>query len=568
MSVQLEQHNQQAYNQAERIYQEENRVAIVHPTGSRKRDIALKLIGDNEGKKVIYLAPSTAILHQLKYDMIENGVKFNDGKNKLVERYTYEKLLKILKNDELNIEADIIVLDEIHQCVDIECWLAVKELLAQNPNAKVLGLFPIQIKNFDEAIRDMAKELFGSNIASEMTFAEAIEQGVLSPDRYVTGIYDSSEIISEYEEKVENYSDGEEKEVARERLKELRTALDASVEQLPELLEGYMTNKSGKYIVYCKNIEDMQKKIANVQELFGRVNSEIELYSVSSKEYDSSGNVVDVSDTQNVRQVRRFKKSSDNGKLKLLFSVDMLKEGWNYSDIDGVVMMRPTNSVTLFAQELGIALSAGRNRRPVVIDLVSNADSIRVIEDFYKQFENTNGNAAKSVLSKAAVLENTRNISEIMKRLDSLIKRKSNLSVEEKLDLMLEYLKSIEGADESFTSDTVYKGYPIGSMRANLRDSYWNQTLKIDGEILEKLKENGIIVEKPETIRTSMQEKYEFLASAKREKEEEFVSKVLISATKRVEAREKAKKSQKLLQEYEKNMLDSNHLILPGKESE
>ena len=90
MSVKLEPHNQTGYEATKKIFENGNRAAVISPTGTGKSYIGLKLIEDNYGKKVIYLAPSKAILHQFKKNMIENGVKFNDGKNKLVERYTYQ----------------------------------------------------------------------------------------------------------------------------------------------------------------------------------------------------------------------------------------------------------------------------------------------------------------------------------------------------------------------------------------------------------------------------------------------------------------------------------------------
>ena len=268
-----------------------------------------------------------------------------------------------------------------------------------------------------------------------------------------------------------------------------------------------MTNKFGKYIVYCKNIEDMQKKISDVNKIFGKVNSQIEVYSVSSMKYDDEKNAVSINDIQNRRQIRNFENSSNNGNLKLLFSVDMINEGYHYNGIDGVVMMRPTSSPTLFSQQLGRALSIGSDKQPIVIDLVNNADSIRIIENFHKQLRERKQD------EKRSVSEETRNISEIMRKIDNLVKRRSNLSNEEKLDLMVEYLKSIEETDEEFTSDTVYKGFNIGHMRNNLRSAYWNGTLKIDEETLEKFKKIGIIIEKPTRIKTSTQEKYDFLIS-------------------------------------------------------
>ena len=80
------------------------------------------------------------------------------------------------------------------------------------------------------------------------------------PKIYTTGIYDATEIMREYEEKVDKCRDEEKKKVAKEYLKDLRYTLDTTVQGLPELLANSMTNPEGKYVVFCKNIEDMQKE--------------------------------------------------------------------------------------------------------------------------------------------------------------------------------------------------------------------------------------------------------------------------------------------------------------------
>ena len=98
MSVRLEPHNVEAYKQVRKIHEKENRAVVIHPTGTGKSYIGLKLIEDNEGKKVIYLAPAKSILHQIKDDMIKNGIKFSNGNQKTVERYTYQKLTRLLKS--------------------------------------------------------------------------------------------------------------------------------------------------------------------------------------------------------------------------------------------------------------------------------------------------------------------------------------------------------------------------------------------------------------------------------------------------------------------------------------
>ena len=60
----------------------------------------------------------------------------------------------------------------------------------------------------------------------------------------------------------------------------------------------------------------------------------------------------------------------------------MINEGYHIKDLDGVVMMRPTFSPTIFTQQLGRALTVGGDKKPVVLDLVNNFDSCKIIEDF------------------------------------------------------------------------------------------------------------------------------------------------------------------------------------------
>lgn len=59
---------------------------------------------------------------------------------------------------------------------------------------------------------------------------------------------------------------------ARKLFEELSKQLSKETENLPEILEKHMKNKNGKYIVFCSNIEDMQKKINEAQGLFLKVN--------------------------------------------------------------------------------------------------------------------------------------------------------------------------------------------------------------------------------------------------------------------------------------------------------
>ena len=61
-------------------------------------------------------------------------------------------------------------------------------LWAKHPDARVLGLSATNIRYLDNQ-RDMAWELFGGNIASELTLGEAVATGILPAPKYVLSVY-------------------------------------------------------------------------------------------------------------------------------------------------------------------------------------------------------------------------------------------------------------------------------------------------------------------------------------------------------------------------------------------
>ena len=112
MSIELKAHQQEAYDGITEEFKNGNRAAVVHPTGTGKSYIALKLIEDNQEKQVLYLAPSISILHQIK----ENSIKHNGQMFSGLERMTYRKLSRLSSEQMREINPDIIVLDEFHHC--------------------------------------------------------------------------------------------------------------------------------------------------------------------------------------------------------------------------------------------------------------------------------------------------------------------------------------------------------------------------------------------------------------------------------------------------------------------
>jgi superfamily II DNA or RNA helicase len=69
-----------------------------------------------------------------------------------------------------------------------------------------------------------------------------------------------------------------------------------------------------------------------------------------------------------------------NGELKILFSVDMFNEGLDIPAIDTVLFLRPTQSPTIFLQQLGRGLRKHKNKKYLtILDFIGNYKKANII---------------------------------------------------------------------------------------------------------------------------------------------------------------------------------------------
>lgn len=483
MSIRLNPHNVETYQKVTDKLKESNKVAVIHPTGTGKMYIALKLLEENKGKKAIYVAPSNPILHDVKKNIFAEGMTMEDFPQ--LKRITYQKLAGLTDEEIQELDADIIVLDEFHHCGAPEWGKGVERLLQRNEGASVLGLSATPVR-YTDGLRDMADELFEDNVASEMTLEEAIESEILPEAHYVSTLYGYDKELEGMQTNIDKIKDIDKRKEAQKLLNILRDKLDENTQNLPELFSEHMQNKSGKYIVFCRNIEDMNEKMKQAQKMFGGVNSNITIRGISSKIKESD------------KILTEFEQDSEEGTLKLLYAVDMLNEGYHIKDLDGVVMMRPTFSPTIYTQQLGRALTVGGDKSPVILDLVNNFDSCKIIEDFaekmrrYKENEGA-GRTENYRKSRLSIFDTTKEFREIAEKITELSKR-SKVKLEQKIETFEEFMKT----GEELVGNTTFKGYPIGQWAIQIRNSVNRMKdgkvkINLTKEQLEKLESMGIL---------------------------------------------------------------------------
>ena len=152
-------------------------------------------------------------------------------------------------------QPDYIVLDEFHRC-GAEMWgQGVQKLLSTYAATSVLGLSATAIRCLDNQ-RDMADELLDGNVASEITLGEAIVRGILAAPKYVLSVFSYQKDLERYKARVRRAKSKVVRDEAERYLDALRRALEKA-DGLDVIFDKHMTERTGKYIVFCANKEHM-----------------------------------------------------------------------------------------------------------------------------------------------------------------------------------------------------------------------------------------------------------------------------------------------------------------------
>ena len=410
MALQLYEHNARAYRAVMAMLARYGKAAVVHPTGTGKSYIAFKLIEDHPDAAVLWLSPSEYIFQTQVESLRRQDPDFPLAN---VHFYTYAKLMFCAPEELAAIAAlqpAYIVMDEFHRA-GAECWGAsARELLKLCPDAKVLGLSATNIRYLDNN-RDMAEELFDGHVASEMTLGEAIVRGILPAPKYVTTVFRYQNELAKYQARVDALRSPGVQDANQKYLDALRRALEQA-DGLDRVFAHHITEKCGKYIVFCSGKEHMDEMLSHVPEWFAGVNAKVKTYSTYASDPDAS------------REFAAFK-ADESDALKLLFCIDMLNEGVHVEGISGVILFRPTVSPIIYKQQIGRALTAGCTKTPLILDVVNNFEGLCSISGLQNEMTAAvqrlyaNGEGDRIVTERFEVIEQVQDCRVLFEQLQS-----------------------------------------------------------------------------------------------------------------------------------------------------
>lgn len=369
MAVELYRHNQEACQAMRALLKKTGRAAVVHPTGTGKSMVAFWYAQMHPKLRFLWLSPSEYIVRT----QVEN-LRRADPEAELshVRFITYARLMLLPPADMEALAPDCIILDEFHRC-GAEMWgEGVRRLLNAFPRARLIGLSATKIRYLDHQ-RDMVEELFDGHIASEMTLGEAVVRGILPAPKYVTTVYQYQQSLDRYRQRISTMQSRRQRERSEKRLQALRRALEQA-DGLDRVFQRHLTEKAGRYLIFCTSVSHMKELHAHVQDWFGSIDPSPSCYFVYSESADSAA------------AYQAFRQDSSNH-LKLLFCVNMLNEGIHVEDVAGVLLFRPTISPIIYKQQIGRALTAGACTAPLILDIVNNAENLYSIGSIQQEME-------------------------------------------------------------------------------------------------------------------------------------------------------------------------------------
>lgn len=177
------------------------------------------------------------------------------------------------------------------------------------------------------------------NVAYQIHFIEAIQKQWLAPFHYY-GVYDDTDyrqitwLGTKYDE-------------------EELLAVQLTEEMLEKVYAAWIEHKQTRTISFCSSI----RQANTLAKYF--ITKGVRAVSLNSK-------TIDISREDAIQQV-------NDGQLDIIFTVDLFNEGVDIPSVDTLLFVRPTESLTVFTQQVGRGLRLHNGKSHcVIIDLIGN----------------------------------------------------------------------------------------------------------------------------------------------------------------------------------------------------
>lgn len=433
-------------NETVEMLDEHGKCAVIRPTGFGKTVLMSRIASSLKYEKVLYVYPSRAVKDQAKQHIPESKVVWATYAKIGTYYKEPEKLYAYIKNN-----FDLIIFDEIHKMGANHVKATVSALLSMIDTSEIniLGgtATPKRMDGYD-----VIDSFFDNCITSFYGMENAIEDSIIKEPVYVYSVDGYRESISGFLEKY--------KGAASEVRSKIRVDVQESVKLLdrltnaPSIIQDTMNNVYGdrkpkymRFIVFFTKKEILKRRTEEVTDWFKR----------AFPKYKVNDPLVIVSGNKSEEALDRLQRLPEvAGTIDVILSINMLNEGYHIDNLTGVLLLRPTQSPVVYAQQIGRCFSVSAKNTPVIFDFVSNITIHNIFD----------------LQTRTSVRENT--IAEQLDRLNKISINNVTLvdNVAEVKSVIMKMESEVSGVSSRFM-ELRKKMYPASAIRDALNIPIW-----------------------------------------------------------------------------------------------
>lgn len=354
-------------NMRKLVEEGEGKAMLISATGTGKTYASAFSIRDLQPKKMLFLVHREQIAVQAMKSFnrvfqktVTTGILSGTKRDTDVD-YLFSTM-QMMTKEEIHSQFDprtfdVIVIDEVHRA-----GAASYQRIMDYFTPKMwLGMTasPYRTDGFD------IYRLFDHNIAHEITLQQALEEDLLCPFHYF-GITDLELTPTE-----EGHPSDTNNQLAAQTPSAYYTERnghdlntfariqdEARVDYIIEQAKYYgYSGDRVKGLAFCRSLEEA----ANLSRLFNQ------------RGYNTAALSGDASIDNRLAMIERLVNDMAPNRLDYIFTVDIFNEGIDIPEVNQVLMLRPTESPTIFIQQLGRGLRKADDKEYVVIiDFIGN----------------------------------------------------------------------------------------------------------------------------------------------------------------------------------------------------
>ncbi len=386
-------------------------------------------------KKVLFIAHLEEILHQAKNSfhqiMPERTSGIYNGKQKegnadtiFASIYTLsmQQHLMTFQPDEF----DLIIVDEFHHAAAD----TYQRVLNYFRPKFLLGITATPDRNDNKDVYAICD----GNVAFRLDFLDAIQRKWLAPFKYF-GVYDDTD----YSRITWLGNRYDEEELLQLQLRD---------EMAEKILQAWIDKKQTRTIGFCSSIRQ-----ANFL----------------SNYFNSKGFKTVALHSKQVEMGRQDAiQGLTNGEMDVIFTVDLFNEGVDIPSVDTLLFVRPTESLTVFTQQIGRGLRLHDSKSHcAVIDLIGNYRNADIKLSLFDTSEKGSNRTLEPMLPELCEINLDVQVIDLLEEMSKKKQPRKDKLLQDYQELKLDlgrrpnYLElHLQGAAESIQYKQEFKSYP------------------------------------------------------------------------------------------------------------